>query len=190
MASRISTAQRAELCNVAEREVFRYADNHALWHKHIHNVDLDPVQILKCTTMDEHWNTIDFSCRRTGKTAIKEMYLLKFLATHQDQELGIVAPREAQSIVNLGYHTDAIRRSPVLENYLMHKSGRKQLSDTNYQFPNRSRAGAYGIMAQIDGSDLTAASIEELDDCPPERIYSRFLPLYTTKKSELTKFLL
>ena len=174
MSQRISSSQRIELQNVAEREIFRYRNDHALWHKHIHNVDLDPVQVLKCHTMDENWNSIDFSCRRTGKTAIKELYLLKFLATHADQELGIVAPREAQSIVNLGYHTDAIRRSPVLENYLMYKSGRKQISDTTYQFANRSRAGAYGIMSQIDGSDLTAASIEELDDCPPERIYSRF----------------
>ncbi|MGI9278181.1 MAG: hypothetical protein ACR2PX_00910 [Endozoicomonas sp.] len=175
MANRISASQRLELQAVAEREIRRYEDDHAMWHKHVHNVELDAMQLLKCQVMDEDWNTIDFSCRRTGKTAIKELYLLKFLATHEDQELGIVAPREAQSLVNLSYHTDAIRRSSILENHILYKSGRRQLSDTSYQFANRSRAGAYGIMAQIDGSDLTAASIEELDDLPPERIYSRFL---------------
>jgi len=175
VATRISAQQRIELQSVAEREIKRYQGDHALWHKHIHNVELDPMQVLKMQIMDEQNNSIDNSCRRTGKTAVKEMWILEYMATHSDQELGVVAPREAQSIVNLSYHTDAIRRSEILENYLMHKNGRKQLSDTSYQFVNRSKAGAYGIMAQVDGSDLTIASLEEVDDMPPDRLYSRFL---------------
>ncbi len=153
----------------------RYANDHALWHKHIHNVTLDPMQILKCIEMDRTPRTIDYSCRRTGKTAIKELYLLKHNATNADQEEGIVAPREAQSLVNLGYHLDAIRRSQVLTAWLAHKSGRTQLADTYYQFNNRSVARAYGIMAQVDGGDLTTASLEEVDDMPRDRLYSRFL---------------
>ena len=145
MAERVTATKRIELQNVAEREIMRYADDHALWHKHVHNVDLDPVQVLKCLEMDLNRNTVDVSCRRTGKTAIKELYLLKENATHADQELGIVAPREAQSLVNLGYHLDAIRRSPLLTAYLANKSGRVQLADTYYQFANRSVAKAYGI---------------------------------------------
>ena len=39
---------------------------HALWHKHIHNVELDPLQLLKMQEMDIHPNTVDFSSRRTG----------------------------------------------------------------------------------------------------------------------------
>lgn len=175
MAERISAAKRIELSNVAEREVMRYAHDHALWHKHVHNVELDPAQVLKCIEMDEHPSTIDYSCRRTGKTAVKELHNLKYMATNADQELGIVAPREAQSIVNLNYHLDAIRRSQILDNYLMFKSGRKQMSDTKYQFANRSVAQAYGIMAQIDGADMTVGSIEEVDDCPADRLNSRFL---------------
>lgn len=153
----------------------RYANDHALWHKHIHNVDLDPAQVLKCIEMDQHSNTIDFSSRRTGKTSVKELYLLKHNATNADQELGIVAPREAQSLVNLGYHLDGIRRSPILSAWLNHKNGRQQLADTYYQFANRSVARAYGIMAQVDGGDLTSASLEEVDDMPKERLFSRFL---------------
>lgn len=175
MSERISGAQRLRAQNVAEREVLRYAGNHALWHKHIHNVTLDPAQVLKCMEMDQHPNTIDFSCRRTGKTAIKELYQLHHNATIPDQELGIVAPREAQSLTNLGYHLEAIRRSPILTAWLAHKSGRTQLADTYYQFGNRSMARAYGIMAQVDGGDLTAASLEEVDDMPRERLFSRFL---------------
>lgn len=181
MAERVSRSQRIEMANVAEREVMRYAtkdpDNplHALWHKHVHNVDLDPMQVLKMVEMDRHRNTIDFSCRRTGKTAVKEMYLLEHNATKADQEVGIVAPREAQALVNLGYHLDAIRRSPILSAWIDHRAGRPQLADTYYRFGNRSLARAYGIMAQVDGGDLTAASLEEVDDMPRDRLYSRFL---------------
>ncbi|MDH5633623.1 MAG: hypothetical protein OEZ10_11590 [Gammaproteobacteria bacterium] len=175
MPERISARKRIQLQNVAEREVLRYADSHGLWHKHVHNVELDQVQLLKMQEMDEHNNTIDFSSRRTGKTACKEMYELKDNACNPDQELGIVAPREAQAIVNLNYHLDAIRRSPVLSNYLAFKSGRKQMSDTRYEFANRSKAQAYGIMAQVDGGDLTKASLEEVDDMPKARLDSRFL---------------
>lgn len=172
---RVSPAQRLRMQNVAEREVMRYADDHFMWHKHVHNVELDPMQLLKCAQMDLHPATIDYSCRRTGKTATKELYDLKFLATHADQELGIVAPREAQAQVNLGYHLDAIRRSPILDAWLMYDRGRKQFSDTRYQFSNRSKAASYGIMAQVDGGDLTIASLEEVDDMPSERLYGRFL---------------
>ena len=175
MAERISAARRIELQNVAEKEIMRYAHDHALWHKHIHNVELDSMQVLKMLAMDQHDNTIDYSSRRTGKTACKELYCLKFNATNPDQELGIVAPREAQAQVNLTYHTDAIRRSPQLENYINYKSGRKQLSDTYYEFANRSKARSYGIMSQVDGGDLTCASLEEVDDMPHDRLYSRFL---------------
>lgn len=175
MTERISAAARIEAQSVAEREVMRYADDHALWHKHVHNVTLDPAQVLKCIEMDRHSNTIDVSCRRTGKTAVKEMYLLKKNATTADQELGIVAPREAQSIVNLNYHLDAIRRSQILPAYINVKGARRQIADTYYQFANRSVARAYGIMAQVDGGDLTLASIEEVDDLPKDRLYGRFL---------------
>ncbi len=175
MAERVTKQQRAQLQNVAEQEIMRYAHDHALWHKHIHNVNLDPVQVLKCLEMDRHRNTIDFSCRRTGKTAIKELYQLKVNATTPDQELGIVAPREAQAIVNLNYHLDAIRRSPILSAYIGQRSNRPLLADSYYQFHNGSRARAYGIMANVDGGDMTAASLEEVDDMPRDRLYGRFL---------------
>lgn len=175
MPERVSKAQRIEMQNVAEREISRYAGDHALWHKHVHNVTLDPMQVLKCIDMDKHQSTIDFSCRRTGKTAIKELYLLKQNACNADQELGIVAPREKQAIVNLNYHIDAIRRSPILGAYIGQRANRPLLADSYYQFVNRSRAQAYGIMANVDGGDLTSASLEEVDDMPWERLSSRFL---------------
>lgn len=175
MAERQSVAARIRLRNLAEVEIQRHAGDHAAWHKHLHDVDLDPVQVLKMTEMDRHKQTIDFSCRRTRKTSVKELYFLEHNARHSDQALGIVAPRETQAINNLNYHLDAIRRSPVLKAFLNYKNGRRQIGDTYYQFANRSRADTYGIMAQIDGDTLTTASLEEVDDMPHDRLFSRFL---------------
>lgn len=164
--TRVSASERARVAYRAEQEVLRYKDDHMLWHKHVHNVELDPVQVLKCMEMDANPNTIDVSCRRTGKTAVKELHALKHNATTPAQELGIVAPRLQQAQGNLNYHTDAIRRSPMLRGYIAHKSGREQLSDTKYQFVNGSKTSAYGIMSQIDGDAISYASIEEIDDMP------------------------
>lgn len=182
---RISAQQRARSSIVAEREIMRFAvpdastglRPHALWHKHVHNVELDPMQCLKMAEMDASPNTVDFSCRRTGKTAVKEMYNLEELATEADQECGIVAPRMQQSLNNLGYMLDAIKRSPMLKAFIQFDNGRPQLKDTGFQFANRSKAGAYGIMSQIDGDSITIASLEEVDDMPQDRLLSRFLPM-------------
>lgn len=175
MAERVSAAQRIRAQNVAESHIQRYAGDHAMWHKYVHDVELDPVQVLKMDEMDRHPKTIDFSCRRTGKTATKELWFLEDDATHADQELGVVAPRQAQSQVNITYHTDAIRRSQMLHAYLAYKNGRRELSDLKYQFANRSRGEAYGVMSNADGGDMTSISLEEVDDMPKDRLYSRFL---------------
>lgn len=172
---RTSHAQRIKMRNLAEEEIQRYAGDHALWHKNIHQVELDPMQVLKMIEMDQNRNTVDFSCRRTGKTTTKELYNLEENAKNADQELGIVAPREAQSITALNYHLDAIRRAPALDAFLAYKSGRRQIADTRYEFANRSKAQSYGIMAQVDGGDLTSASLDEVDDMPKDRLFSRFL---------------
>ena len=180
-----TAAQRIQIQHSAEREIMRFARPdpvtgirpHALWHKHVHNVDLDPMQVLKMQEMDDHRNTVDFSCRRTGKTAVKEMYCLEYLATTPFQEEGIVAPRLQQSQTNLMYHIDAIRRSPILSGWIGYKSGRRQIADTRYQFHNGSKAVCYGIMSQIDGDGLSIGSLEEIDDMPSDRLFSRFLPM-------------
>ena len=180
-----TAAQRIQIQHSAEQEIMRYArpdpvtgiKPHALWHKHVHNVGLDPMQALKMQEMDDHRNTVDFSCRRTGKTAVKEMYCLEYLATTPFQEEGIVAPRLQQSQTNLMYHIDAIRRSPILSGWIGYKSGRRQIADTRYQFHNGSKAVCYGIMSQIDGDGLSIGSLEEIDDMPADRLFSRFLPM-------------
>lgn len=185
MSARVSAAQRIKVASRAEVEIMRYAHPdpetglrpHALWHKHVHNVTLDPVQVLKMVEMDRNPNTVDVSCRRTGKTAGKEMYLLEHNATMPHQDLGIVAPRLQQSQNNLSYHLEAIDRSEILSAYIGYKNGRKQKSDTAYQFYNRSGASAYGIMSQVDGDSLTAASLEETDDMPAQRLLGNFLPM-------------
>jgi hypothetical protein len=163
--ARVSLASRIKTQDMAEVEIMRYADDHALWHKHIHNVELDAVQVLKCLEMDANRNTVDFSCRRTGKTFVKELYCMKELATKAHQDEGIVAPREQQSLNNLNYHMDAIKRSAALTAYVAIDRGRRQLADSYYRFANGSGASAYGIMSQIDGDSITIASLEKRMTC-------------------------
>ena len=182
---RTTAAQRQKSSIVAEREIMRFAvaDSetgirpHALWHKHVHNVELDPMQVLKMHEMDLHRNTVDYSCRRTGKTFNKELYNLEQLATNSHQACGIVAPRMQQSLTNLGYMTDAIKRSPMLKAFIRYDNGRIQLKDTGFQFVNLSTCAAFGIMSQIDGETLTIGDLEEVDDMPQQRLLSRFLPM-------------
>lgn len=175
---RVSSAQRVKVSSRAETEILRYKDNHALWHMHVHGTELDGMQLLRMMEMDQYPRTIDVSCRQGGrKTSTKELYALKYLATQPYQAEGIVAPRQQQSLTNLGRHLDAIARSPMLKAYIRWKNGREQLTDTRYQFANLSWAQAYGIMSQIDGDSLTFASLEEIDDMPKDRLMSRFLPM-------------
>jgi len=180
---RTTASQRLKSSIVAEQEILRFAAPingvrpHALWHKHVHNVELDAMQCLKMAEMDDHPNTVDYSCRRTGKTFVKELHNLEELATQSHQECGIVAPRMQQSQNNLNYMVDGIRRSPMLSAFIEHKQGRPQLRDTGFEFVNHSKAGAYGIMSQIDGDSITIASLEETDDMPQDRLMSRFLPM-------------
>ncbi|MCG9115834.1 hypothetical protein LH428_08220 [Laribacter hongkongensis] len=134
--------------------------SHALWAKHVHNVDLDAMQALKMQEMDDHPNSVDFSCRRTGKTAVKEMYALEFLATTPFQEESIVAPRLLQSQTNITYRLDAIHRSEILTGRIAYKSGRRQIADLKYQFANGSKASCYGIMSQIDGDGISSARLK------------------------------
>lgn len=175
--TRITSSDRIRLSNRAEKEILRYKDDHALWHKHVHGVELDPFQLLRCIEMDQHRSTIDYSCRRGRKTSTKELYNLKTNACESHQELGIFAPRLQQSQSNLNYHLDAIGRSNILKSYIEYKSGREQLSDTRYQFVNKSKSACYGIMSQIDGDGLSCASLEEIDDMPSDRLYSRLFPM-------------
>lgn len=175
--TRVSTSQRIKLQCRAEREIMRYANDHMLFHKHIHGVTLDPLQLLKSIEMDAHRNTVDYSARRTGKTFLKEIFNLKHLATNAHETLGIVAPREKQALIGLSYHLDAIRRSEILKAYLGVNRGRVSWSDTRYTFANGSGAEVFGIMANIDGSSLTIASLDEVDDMDYERLVTRFLPM-------------
>lgn len=181
-AGRVSAGQRIKLSNRAELEINKYKDDHYRWHVNIHNVHLDPLQVLKCEEMDRYKSTIDFSSRRTRKTSVKELYMLRWNALYPHQMLGIVAPRLQQSQTNLKYHTEAIARSEILSAYIARDRGRRQLADTYYRFHNKSGAIAYGIQSQVDGDDITAASLEEVDDMPPVKLGNFMLMMAATER--------
>lgn len=191
MPDRVSASDRIKIANRAEEEIQRYDDN-PRWFKHVMNVALDPVQIVKMDLMDRYRKTVDVSCRRTRKTSTKELHALKQAAKEPDHEIGIVGPREAQAKVNLDYHLEGIGKSEILSAYIRYKDGRKQKADTYYQFHNKSISKIYGVMAQVDGFSGTIASLEEIDDMPKDRLYSKFLlafagteRLYSTRTEKI-----
>lgn len=175
MPDRISAAQRITVQNRAEAEILRYKGDHVLWHKHVLNVELDPIQQIKMELMDEFPVTADPSCRRTRKTSTKELYHVEKMACEGDHELSIGAPKEDQAKVNLRYHLDAIRQSEIASAYIAIKDGKRRISDTSYQFANNSIAKIYGMMSRMDGMDTTIADVEEVDDVDPERLWGRFM---------------
>lgn len=175
MAERVTGAQRVKLANVAEREIMRHADDHALWFKHVLGVDLDPIQEIKMELMDKNPFTLDPSCRRTRKTSTKELYNLKKCATEPDHGLSILAPREDQAKTGLNYHLEGIRNSEILNAYIAIKEGKRRISDTSYTFHNGSTAQVFGMMSKMDGIDTTIASVDEVDDLIQERLWNRFM---------------
>lgn len=173
---RTTKTQRIQLCNLAEQAIHKFAANNADWHKYIHNVELDTMQLLRMEFMDKHNYTIDVeTCRRGRKTSTAALYTLKLLALSGHQSAGFIAPREAQSITGLKYMNDAIERSEILQNFLHYENGRRQKKETHFQFDNQSEASAHGVLSQIDGSDFSILLADEIDDLPLDRFNSRFL---------------
>jgi hypothetical protein len=97
-----------------------------------------------------------------GRPAVKEMYLPGAPGdARRTRRRGSLRRASQQAQNNLTYHMDAIKRSDMLKAWHgLHEPGPAAAwADTYYSFANRSRARqAYGIMAQIDGDSLTAAS--------------------------------
>lgn len=180
--TRLSAKQRISISSNAEQAILKYKGNHFLWHKYIHNIELDPMQLVKMHQMDQHKLTRDHSCRRTGKSFVCEMHTLEYMATQSDQSLGVVAPKRDQAVKSLKYHIDAIDRSEALTAYIQYKNGRKQKRDGGYTFFNNSVAECYGIMGEVDGGDLTIARLEEIDDVNPKRLFSNFLPMIISNR--------
>ena len=40
MNTRVSSAERIQISHRAEKEILRYRDDHAMWHKHVHGVQV------------------------------------------------------------------------------------------------------------------------------------------------------
>lgn len=170
-----SRTERVELANIAEREIQKHADDNVLWIKNILGIDLDPIQTLKMELMDEHFDTVDVSARRTRKTTAKELHTLKRLAVEPNHEHNVVAPKEDQSKESFKIIAEAVRRSPVLSAYLRWKDGKRQLSDMSLEFNNYSRSRCFGITSNLDGINSTIADVEECDDLDEDRLRDRFL---------------
>jgi len=177
-AKRVSAPQRLQTAIVAEKELFRYKDNNALWFKHVLGIDLDPLQILRMEMLDKEKTTVAWDARRMRKSTTHFLHALKALVIKAHSEGCAVTPRQAQADKNVReYMTDQIRGSEILDSYIGYRGGRKQLTDTSFTFANKSLMWTAGVMGEVDGSGVTYFLLDEIEDMDYDRLVEKFLPM-------------
>lgn len=162
--------------SAAEEEIVKYKGNHALWHKHVCNIDLRVNQLLWMEQLDKHPRTLTVAPPRTGKTYAVEMHGLEETACNPWEDYRIFAPAVHQASQALKYHIDGIIGSPILQAYIEKRIGRRQLGTTGYAFLNGSNAAIYGQTSKLDGVNATIIRGEEFDDMDMELWKNRILP--------------
>lgn len=179
MAERSTKLQRAKMQNQAEREISKHTDDNAKWVYNVLGIRLDPLQILRMKLLDEHRQTIAWDARRMRKSTTHFIHALKRLATRDHEECCAITPRRDQANKAMDeYMLTQIRneRAP-LYHFLDYRNGRKRLNDTSFTFHNKSNAWTAGIMGEVDGSGITIALMDEIEDMDYDRLTSKFLPM-------------
>lgn len=175
---RTSSAKRIKLTHLADQEIKRFQHDSVKWIKHVANIELDPLQILRIQLMNKHPFTIAWDARRMRKTTTIFLHALHHLCTRPFEEFLAVTPRvdQAQKAMQ-EYMTTVIRRSPILQNYIGYQDGKKMLADGSFMLANQSKAWVAGIMAEVDGAGITYAVLDELEDLNYERLTTKVLPM-------------
>lgn len=172
----IMTAISFSGTSAAEKEILKHKGNHALWHKHVCNVDMRVNQLLWMEQLDKFPRTITVAPPRTGKTFAVEMHGLEENACNPWEDYRLFAPTVHQSALALKYQIDGIIASPILQAYIETRMGRRQLGTTGYAFQNGSNTAIYGQTSKLDGVNATILRLEEFDDMDMELVKDRILP--------------
>ena len=157
-------AKTIKIINRAEEAILRFKDNTPLWIKDKTGQDADPWQIVAIHEIEQNPNVILVWPPRFGKTWAMEAVDLKELACNPGENLMIFAPKQDQAINALREHTDWIETSEILSKYVRVTRGKRQLSETKYEFWNRSKAKTFGILGHFDSEEASIIRGEEFDD--------------------------
>jgi len=157
-------SQTIRIVNRAEEAIMRFSDNTVLWIKDKTGQEADPWQQIAIREIEEHPNTLICWPPRFGKTWSMEAVNLKELACNPGENLMIFAPKQEQANNALKEHLDWIESSDILRNFIAVRRGKRQLSETKYEFWNRSRAKTFGILGHFDSEEASIIRGEEWDD--------------------------
>lgn len=142
----------------------KYAGDTPTWMRHITGEVADPWQVVEMAEIKANPNTLVVWPPRFGKTWGMEAVCLEELATNVRETELIFAPKQEQANNALREHLDWIERSPILREYIAYRRGKRQLSDTKYEFVNGSRAKTFGILGHFDSEEGSIIRGEEWDD--------------------------
>lgn len=163
------------MVNRLNEAIQKYADNTVLWIKDKTGKDADPWQVIEIHEIEEHPNVLVVWPPRFGKTWGMEKVNLKELACNPGENLMIFAPKQDQANNALREHLDSIESSEILKNFIAWRRGKRQLSETKYEFWNGSRAKTFGILGHFDSEEASIIRGEEWDDIDPDTWRNRVI---------------
>lgn len=141
-----------------------YAGDTPAWIKHKTGKDLDPWQIVEVLEIKQNPLSLVVWPPRFGKTFGMEAVCMEEMATNPYEREMLFAPTKNQAMNALQEHLDWIESSPILSAFIAVRRGKRQISESKYEFKNRSQAECFGINSAFDSENATILRGEEWDD--------------------------
>ena len=148
----------------AEEAVMRYSEDTVLWLKDKTGKDADPWQRVAIMEIEQNPRTLLCWPPRFGKTWAMEAVCMKELACNPYEREMLFGPIQKQGNNALREHLDWIETSEILSAWIAHRRGKRQISESKYEFQNHSQAETFGIQSNFDSENATILRGEEWDD--------------------------
>lgn len=157
-------AKQIQITNRLHSAIQKYSDDTVLWMKDKTGQEAEPQQIVFIKEIENNPRSLIVEPPRAGKTWAVEAVCLKELACNERENELIFGPVQKQAKNALKEQLNWIETSPILSKYIATRRGKPQISDSKYEFVNRSRAEAFGIHGSIDSEEASILRGEEFDD--------------------------
>jgi hypothetical protein len=163
--------------NRLHEAIHRFKGNTGLWIKDKAGIELEPQQLVFVEEIKNNNFSVIIEPPRAGKTVAVEAVCMEELATNEREHELIIGPALSQSKNALKEQLDWIEGSPILKPYIAKARGKPLISDSRYEFLNKSGAQALSIGGRIDSYEASILRGEEMDDMDMEvwnnRVISR-----------------
>ena len=147
-----------------EEAVMLHAGDTVKWLYHKTGQMADPWQAIEIDDIKSNPLSIAVWPPRFGKTWGMEAVCMEENATNAYEKEMIFAPVQKQANNALKEQLIWIEISPILREWLAYRRGKRQISETKYEFKNWSGAETFGILSNFDSENATILRGEEFDD--------------------------